>query len=95
MPFAVVGFEARGRHGALGVVVAVDEDGDGRATALIVRGGVSEALVYHVPWPRVRTVSEETRTIVIDLDLVDFDPRLREDGTVELRLAGEPGTTAT
>ena len=84
MPTDIVGFEALGRHGALGIVVDVEELGE-QAPALVVRGGVSEALVYHVPWARVRAVSLRERQVVLDLDLADFDPLLRDDGIVELR----------
>ena len=84
MPPGIVGFEALGRHGALGIVVDVEELGE-QAPALVVRGGVSEALVYHVPWARVRAVSLRERQVVLDLDLADFDPLLRDDGIVELR----------
>ena len=86
MPPGIVGFEALGRHGALGVVVEVEELGE-EAPVLVVRGGVSKALVYHVPWARVRAVSRTERHVVLDLDLADFDPFLRDDGIVELRPA--------
>ena len=82
----IVGFDALGRHGALGVVVGVD-DRSAHGPVLIVRGGISDSLVYHVPWTSVRTVSSAGRNVVLDLDLADFDAHLREDGTVELRLA--------
>lgn len=82
----IVGFEALGRHGALGVVVDADEGGE-RAPAIVVRGGISDSLVYHVPWASVRSISSKDRRVVLDLDLADFDPYLREDGTVDLRLA--------
>lgn len=85
-PPAVVGYEALGRHGSLGVVVHVDES-DRQEPALVVLGGVSYSLVYHVPWRCVRSVSERERRVVFELDLADFHARLREDGRVELRVA--------
>ncbi|HSI97513.1 MAG TPA: hypothetical protein VK926_04055 [Gaiellaceae bacterium] len=68
----------------LGVIVGVGRRGD-RPSALVVRGGISEALVYIVPWERVRSVSVADRHVLLDADLTDFAPRLRDDGTIELR----------
>jgi len=52
---------------------------------IVVRGGVSKGLIYFVPIDRVRRLSQEGRTVLLDMDLTDFVPRLHEDGTVELR----------
>jgi hypothetical protein len=79
----LVGYRVRGRYGELGTVA----DG-GAAQAddpvLIVRGGVSNALVYRVPAGRIVEVSDRRRTVSIDADVVDFVPSLRADGTVVL-----------
>jgi hypothetical protein len=53
---------------------------------LVVRGGVSEALVYHVPEDRLVRVSAERSTVYTDVDVADFLARLDKGGTVELRL---------
>jgi hypothetical protein len=76
------GFRVLGRSGVLGVVAAAEQP---ERNLLIVRGGVSGALTYHVPLDHVRTVSPETRTVHLDLDVTDFVPSLRPDGKIELR----------
>lgn len=80
---SIVGFEACGRYGALGTVIEVVRGADAHAT-VVIRGGVSNALLFFVPCARVRSVSARRRTVILDVDLGDFDPSLREDGTVEL-----------
>ena len=83
---ALIGFTVDGRHGRLGTVI--DAEGEPRAeqAELLVRGGASDALYYHVPASVVADVSGATATITIDLDVTDFTPRLREDGSVDLYL---------
>jgi hypothetical protein len=83
---SIIGFEALGRHGALGVVVDVScEAAD--PPAVVVRGGVSDALLYYVPCSMILSVSSRRRTVVLDADLADFASSLRDDGTVVLRAA--------
>lgn len=91
---SIVGFEAHGRYGALGTVVDIECDAE-RPHTLVIRGGVSKALLFLVPCARVRAVSARTRTVILDVDLGDFDSSLLPDGTVELRApprarGGEP-----
>jgi len=85
VPKDIVGFRALGRHGDLGVVVEVREETADGSHVIVVRGGVSKGLIYFVPIDRVRRLSQEGRTVLLDMDLTDFVPRLHEDGTVELR----------
>jgi hypothetical protein len=82
----LVGFRALGRQGELGVVVREEPSFEGRSESIVVQGGASQALTYFVPPARLRTVSPERRTVVLDVDLSEFVPRLHDDGTVELRL---------
>jgi hypothetical protein len=84
----VVGFRVLGRHGELGVVVEPNDVPDA-SSALVVRGGVSSALLYVVPARRIEAVRPDRRTIVLDVDFHDFVPSLRADGIVELRLSGD------
>lgn len=56
-------------------------------STIVVRGGVSDALEYHVPATRLVSISPVTRTLRVDVDVADFVPSFAEDGTVELRLA--------
>jgi hypothetical protein len=80
---ASIGFEARGRHGALGVVVGVSRTGPA-SLVLVICGGVSRGLVYHVPGALVTAISRSRRFVVVDADLDDFHAVLRADGTIEL-----------
>jgi hypothetical protein len=82
----LVGFRALGRQGELGVVVDVADGLERRARELVVRGGVTAALVYFVPETCVRAIASERRTLVCDVDVTDFVPTLHVDGTVELRI---------
>jgi hypothetical protein len=77
-----------GRFGEIGRVVATEPgDGNSETIGLVVRGGVSEALVYHVPQERLLRVSPERETVYADVDVADFLARLDKGGTVELRLS--------
>jgi len=83
----LIGYRVDGRHGRLGTVI--DAEGEERETEqseILVRGGASDALYYHVPSAAVVDVSLERRTVTLDLDVVDFTPRLRDDGSVDLYL---------
>ena len=76
-----------GRYGELGTVVDVElvpEAIDG--PVLVVRGGISKALVYLVPSRRIVGVSTESCTVATDADVADFVPLLTDEGTVLLRL---------
>lgn len=75
-----------GSHGGLGTVVGI-ELMTGDVDVLIVRGGMSEALVYYVPSERIVEVSTESSTVLADADVADFVPHLRDDGTVVLHLS--------
>ena len=80
-----LGFQVIGRHGELGLVVGVTRSDAGeRVTAIVVRGGISSSLTYYVPAVHVRRVSAEAASVFVDLDLTDFVPVLKEDGTIEL-----------
>lgn len=81
----LVGFRALGRHGELGVVESEGDAGDGSAF-LVVRGGVSAGLVYVLSRDHLTGIGPDRRTILLDVELKDFLPSLRPDGTVELRL---------
>jgi hypothetical protein len=82
----LAGYSVIGRHGPLGTVVDVETMlGDG-GESIVFRGGVSDALQYHVPAALVRSISPHRRTLVLDVDVGDFVPRLGNDGTVELHL---------
>jgi hypothetical protein len=86
----LVGCGVFGRRGYLATVATEqggDDGNDGNDGAVIlVRGGVSDALVFHLPASRVRSVSPTQRTVTIDADVGDFVPRLGDRGTVELHL---------
>lgn len=83
----LLGFEVHGRHGVLGVVVGVSPPEPGVAAEMRVLGGRSDALLYVIPVIQVSAVAPERRTVLLDVDVGDFVPTLRDDGTVELRLA--------
>lgn len=72
-----------GRYGELGTIVAVETPPH---DDLVVRGGVSKALVYRLPTRRIREISAERRTVTADVDVADFVPSLHDDGTVVLQL---------
>jgi hypothetical protein len=81
----VAGWTVAGRHGRLGEVVepgasdfAVDE------TQLVVRGGTSQALFFHIPVELVTNVARSRCWIRVDADVADFAPHLRTDGSVDL-----------
>ena len=83
----LTGWRVLGRQGELGLVT--DEDGSAEApdgSTIVVRGGVSDALRYHVPATRVVSISPVTRTVKVDVDVADFVPSFGDGGTVELRL---------
>lgn len=81
----VAGWTVAGRHGTLGEVVdsgagnfGVDE------TQLVVRGGTSQALFFHIPVELVTTVARSRSWLRVDADVADFAPHLRADGSVDL-----------
>jgi len=80
----LVGFRLLGRFGELGIVEGRSSLGDD--VTLVARGGVSHALVYHVPERSILEVSAERRTVTVDVDVADFVPSLGNDGTVVLEL---------
>lgn len=83
----LIGWRVLGRQGELGVVVEADSLAEpSEGSTIVVRGGVSEALQYHVPAARLVSISPVTRTLRVDVDVADFVPRFGEGGTVELRL---------
>ena len=78
------GYSVIGRHGYLGTVVDVDV---GSHERIVFRGGISDALLFHVPMTQVRSISACNRTVTLDVDVGDFAPRPGKDGTVELHLS--------
>jgi hypothetical protein len=83
----LVGYRVLGRQGELGRVV--DTEGaqdDPETSTIVVLGGVSDALVYHVPANVLVSISRETLTVRADVDVADFLPRFGQSGTVELRI---------
>lgn len=86
-PERLVGYDALARGGPLGIVV--DHALCGRAAGrddILVRGGITRALYYHVPTRALRSVSLDRREIVVEVEVADFAARLREDGSVDLYL---------
>lgn len=84
---SLTGFRVDGRHGRLGIVIDAESEGrEVEQAEILVRGGASDALYYHVPTAVVTVVSRERRTVTLDLDVIDFTPRLRDDGSVDLYL---------
>ena len=81
---SLVGYEVAGRHGALGVVVDADEQE--QPPMLVVEGGATGALVFHVPLSAVESVDGRVHLVRIDGDVASFVPSLREDGRVQLLL---------
>lgn len=86
-PHELVGFEVHGRNGLLGVVegIARRPAADG-SVDLLVLGGASSLLRFHVPMWRVVHVSAVDLVLEIEADVVDFAPRPTLDGTIELYL---------
>lgn len=83
----LVGYRVLGRQGELGRVVDLEgHQGAPESSALVVRGGVSDSLVYHVPAVRLVSVSRKTNTVRADVDVADFVPSFGDGGAVELRL---------
>lgn len=83
----LIGYRMFGRRGELGRVVDLEGlDDASEGSTLVVRGGVSNALVYHVPVVRLVSVSRDTGMVRADVDVGDFVPRFGDGGTVELRL---------
>lgn len=84
-PQGLMGFEVHSPGGPLGVVVDLERSGrDSSGTALVVRGGVSSALYYHVPVRLVSSISKAQRSLSVQTSSGDFDPQLRGDGSVDL-----------
>jgi hypothetical protein len=81
----IVGYRVLGTRGELGVVVDLPPAREPEPEVILVQGGVSNSLTFHVPTHRVRSLSRESRTIYVDIDLLDFIPRLDENGAIELR----------
>jgi hypothetical protein len=82
----VTGYRVFGRHGFLGTVVEMYRPDGELGGSMVVRGGISDALRFHVPTELVSHVSGRTRCVRIEVDVEDFAPRLIADGTVELHL---------
>lgn len=83
----MVGFEVVGRHGSLGVVDAVSDRPAADGTAdLIVLGGISSLLRFHVPIRCVRVVSLTALALQIEADVADFVPHSSRDGAIDLFL---------
>lgn len=81
----VLGFEVHAPGGPLGVVVDDVRDGsEPTPSVLLVRGGVSSALYYHLPAALVSSISPGRRSLSVQVTAGDFTPRLRDDGSVDL-----------
>lgn len=81
----VTGWTVSGRHGRLGRVVDSDDcDRSTDSEHLLVRGGTTDVLYYHIPLKLVRQVAMTRRSIRIDADISDFTAHLRADGSVDL-----------
>ena len=79
------GWMVTGRHGPLGRVVP--HTSAGRATesqSLLVRGGRTHVLYFHVPVARVTHVLRRARIVQVDADIADFSAHLRPDGSIDL-----------
>lgn len=82
-----VGFDVRGRVAGLGVVAEpTGVDDLPGAPELLVVGGRSSLLHFFIPLEHVTNVSRGTRTLSVDVDVIDFTPRIADDGTVELHI---------
>jgi hypothetical protein len=80
-----MGWRVSGRHGLLGRVVPSDSDRHPHdRESLLVRGGTSEALYYHVPVALVTRIALKKRLVHVDADIADFTAHLRRDGSVDL-----------
>lgn len=83
----LVGYRVLGRQGEIGRVVDAEGDhGEPESSTIVVRGGVSDALVYHIPALRLVSVSHVSGTVEADVDVTDFVPSFGNRGTVDLRL---------
>jgi hypothetical protein len=72
----------------MGVVVS-DEADEVRASdlagrRLLVRGGTTDALYFHVPIDLIMTMAQGRCALKIDADVSDFIANLRPDGSVDL-----------
>jgi hypothetical protein len=85
--FDLVGYRVLGRQGELGRVVDLEDVEEPEGFALLVRGGVSDALIYHLPAIRLVGISHDTGTVAADVDVADFVPTFGDGGTVDLRLS--------
>jgi hypothetical protein len=86
-PRDVVGFQVLARCGPLGFVVDPARYGrPDEPELLVVRGGVSDALYYHVPLATVTSVAPGRQVLAIELGSADFSPQLRGDGSVDLHI---------
>lgn len=79
------GFQVRGRHGVLGTV-SQHRRGSSASGMLIVTGGASQLLRYHLPVSSIRAVAPRAGTITVDLDVADFLPRSSPLGEIDLFL---------
>lgn len=81
---ALEGWTVAGRHGPLGRVVLHDDERRDESDVLLVRGGTTKVLYYHVPVGLVARVATGRQVLHIDADIDDFTPHLRPDGSVDL-----------
>ena len=82
-----MGFHVIARCGPLGFVVDPTRSGrPDEPDLLVVRGGLSCSLYYHVPLASLTSIAPGRRMLAIDLDVADFSPRLRGDGSVDLHV---------
>jgi hypothetical protein len=84
----LAGWSVSGRNGHMGIVVS-DEAYEARpadleARRLLVCGGTTHALYFHVPIELITTVAQGRCALKIDADVSDFMAHLRPDGSVDL-----------
>lgn len=83
----LLGFEVVTAFGSLGVVVEPGTRVPAAAVdSMLVQGGVSRSLFYHVPLAAITSVSHSRAVVTVEIDGSDFSPRLREDGSVDLHV---------
>ena len=80
----LVGWTVTGRHGLLGHVVDAEHGHVTDDAHLLVRGGTTDVLYYHVPLSLVATEEALRQSIGIDADVADFTAHLRPDRSVDL-----------
>ncbi len=88
MSIDLIGYRVLGRHGELGTVVETNGiEAHEHDASLVVRGGSTDRLVFHLPVTRITEVRPRRRLVLSEVDVTDFEPSLNEDGDIDLRLS--------